>query len=67
MATEYILYKLYEKRIGKGKLPEVIRMYLSDVPPVLELTRNKNEAMTFYEEEATELAYVTCLEMERCN
>ena len=61
MATKYVVYKRYEKRIGKGQLPEIITKYLCELPPVLELTRDIEQAMLFDEEEAKEIAYMTYL------
>ena len=56
---EYIVFKRYEKRMGAGKFPEIITMYLSEGLPHIELTRNIDEALTFDESEARKIAYVT--------
>jgi len=59
MNTEYIVFKRYEKRMGAGKFPEIITMYLSEGLPHIEMTRNIEEAMRFDEEEAKKIAYIT--------
>ena len=59
MNTEYIVFKRYEKRMGAGKFPEIITMYLSEGLPHIEMTRNIGEALTFSESEAREIAYIT--------
>jgi len=56
--NKYILYKIYQKRV-ENNWPEIIKMYLMDVPPVVELTRNKADAYTFDDiSEAKEMAYL---------
>ncbi len=62
MATNYIIFKRYEKRMGIGKFPEIIIMYLSESLPHIEMTRNIDEALTFSESEAREIAYITQME-----
>lgn len=59
MATEFVVFKRYEKRMGTGKFPEIITMYLSESLPHVEMTKNIDEALTFDEEEAREIAYIT--------
>lgn len=62
MATEYVVYKRYENRVGEGKLPDVETMYLAESLPHIELTINIREAMTFSESEAKHFAYITCMD-----
>lgn len=62
MATKYIIYKRYEKRVGKGQLPDIETRYLAEMPPNLELTENYEEAIRFDEEEDKEIAYMTWMD-----
>ena len=64
MATKYVIFKRYEKRVGAGKFPEITRLYISESLPHVELTRNVDEAMRFTKDEAEQIAYVTCMDYE---
>ena len=67
MNTEYIVFKRYEKRMGAGKFPEIITMYLSEGLPHIEMTRNIEEALTFSESEAKKIAYITEMDYKKVN
>lgn len=64
MATEYVIYKRYENRVGTGRLPDIHTRYLVELPPITELTANKGEALTFEKDEAKELAYLIYMDYE---
>ncbi len=57
----YVIYKRYE-RPKKGRLPDVVTKYLTELPPILELGEDIGQAMTFSEGEAKELAYLVAME-----
>ncbi len=57
----YVIYKRYE-RPKKGQLPDVITKYLTELPPIVELDRDIEKAMTFNEDEAKELAYLVAMD-----
>ena len=63
--TEYVVYKKYEKRIGKGKMPDITRLYISEELPHIELTKKRDEALRFTKDEAERIAYVTCMSYEK--
>ena len=62
MGTKYVVFKRYEKRVGTGKFPEIIRLYISEELPHVELTKNIDDAMRFTKDEAERIAYITCMD-----
>jgi len=62
MAIKYVVYKRYEKRVGKGNLPEIITVYLSEELPHIDFTRNIDDAIRFDESEAKQIAYITYMD-----
>ncbi len=57
----YVVYKRYE-RPKKGQLPDVITKYLTELPPIVELNEDINQALQFEECEAKELAYLIAMD-----
>lgn len=63
--AEYVVFKRYEKRTDKGKLPEIIKLYVAEGLPHIELTENVEQAERFTKTEAQELAYITCMDYSK--
>lgn len=48
----YILYeRLYKHK--KGQLPDIYHRYVADIPPIMEMTMDKNKAYVFDAKEET--------------
>lgn len=62
---KYILFKRYEIRMGSGKWPEITRMYMTNPPPLMELTKSIDEAYRADTNEVKQLAYITNMDYER--
>lgn len=59
------LYQIQVKPTGKGKLPDAIRHYLIDVPPMVGYSTNKDDAYIADEHEAKELKQLLGVKAEK--